>query len=491
MPSYVRRTIMAGVLMLAAATFGFAQSSQPAATSSPASTGTSSTTQFGLDMTIGVQTYPNPAYPSSGSPTIAYQSIGLKPDLSFGKFGIGLDLTFNYTFTAGAAGNEFQVRSQDWIPDSTTSFLELYLPKIRYVRWDHKGAPLYILLGQVDNAVLGNGFIVGGYSNTQWLPSRRLFGMSFDLDGALFGFPYVGIETFTSNLAALDLLGARLYVRPLAFLKMPILPGLQIGSSLVTDQNPFYFAQRDPNTQDPYSLLGTSPTAIPANPQVYIWGVDSRLPILSSPIIDLALFGDFVKQKIAQGGMVGAGGKLAGFINYGAQIRFIGDNFIPDYFGSTYDLYRLQEYSVYTGTNYTGSSTASVTLPGYTGWFGSLGFSMLDDKLSLNVSMDGAFNADYSNPVSSTFAYPHLHAEFLLKQGLLPGFGIAATYDKIGIQNFAALISPENAVIGARLDYKTGPAVISLVYNLAYNQYSTSGNPWTITSRLETSISLF
>ncbi len=95
--------------------------------------------------------------------------------------------------------------------------------------------------------------------------------------------------------------------------------------------------------------------------------------------------------------MVGAGGRFFGIITYGAQMRFVGENFIPDYFDSTYDLYRVQKYSIYTGQNYVDGSLSPVNMPAYTGWLGSVGLSILDDKLSFIASMDGAFNADLSN----------------------------------------------------------------------------------------------
>lgn len=450
--------------------------------------GGTNTTRFGLDLTIGVQTFPNPDYnPSdpSSPQTIGYQSLGLRPDLSFGKFGLGLNLTFNYRFDQNGT---FKVRNEDWVPDANTSFLELYLPKIRYIRWDHKGAPLYVLLGQVDDGVLGNGFIMGGYTNTQYLPQRPLFGMSFDVDGQLFGFPYVGIETFVSNLAAWDVIGGRFYVRPLKMLSTPVIQNLQIGTSLVVDRNPFYFAERVP-LSDYNSQTGTY--TAPSDAQVAIWGIDSRLPILTNPVVSLALYGDWVKQKRGQGEMVGAGGRFFGIITYGAQMRFVGENFIPDYFDSTYDLYRVQKYSVYTGHDYVNpASGATVNLPAYTGWLGSLGFSLLDDKLAFTASMDGAFNADLSDPLASTFAYPHLRAVFTMAQGIIPGFALSATYDKVGIKNWDSLVSADNAVIGARIDYKTGPAVISLVYDLKHDS-TNPGKPWIVTSRLESTISLF
>lgn len=486
--------VLAAAMLLLAGGVSFGQTSDSSTSQQSSSGGDQpSGPAFGLGINLGVQTFANPSYDPSqpvsatNEPTIAYQSLGLKPDFSIGKLGVGLDLTLNYRFTGGPNGDQFAIRSEDWIPDQNTSFLELYLPKIRYLSWAQKGDPLYVKLGSIDDTTLGNGFIVGDYANTQFLPDRRIFGLNFDLDGQLFKFPYVGVETFVDNLAAFDLLGGRLYTRPIYFTHIPIISNLQVGGTFVIDRNPFYYALRDPNSDFNANTGSLTP---PSNASVQIWGADVRQPILSNSVLSLAAFGDYVRENQANGGMIGFGGRLFGAVTYGAQLRLLGQNFIPTYFDSTYDLYRVDKYAVYSGTDpRTGNP---VTLPAYNGWFFTSGFSLLSDKLVFNVSLDGPFNPDYSDPIASKFAYPHLRAVFVLAQGIIPGVAISATYDKTNIDSLSALISPANAVIGAQIDYKTGPAVISLVYNLTYDPFTTSGgNPWKITSRLESSISLF
>ncbi|MEE8440578.1 MAG: hypothetical protein V3S41_02560, partial [Spirochaetia bacterium] len=183
------------VLLVACTAFVFAQDE-----------GGGSDLDFGLGISIGAQSFPNPDFTGTGTEpgTITYQSVGMSPDLAFGKFGIGLDVTLNYRFTGGVDGTDFEIRREDWIPDADTSFLELYLPKLQYIRWGLKGDPLFVKLGSIDDGMLGNGFIIGGYTNTQYLPERRIFGMGLDVDGQLFNFPYVGLETFAGNLAAFD-----------------------------------------------------------------------------------------------------------------------------------------------------------------------------------------------------------------------------------------------------------------------------------------------
>lgn len=420
---------------------------------------------FGLDMELGAETF------NDGEGPVAYQKLSLNPDISFGKVGIGMAVTLHYRFTdAGLV-----VRSQDWIPHyngNNKTFLDIYLPLFRYIRYGHKGNPLYAKIGAIDDGTLGNGFLMGGYANTNFLPERRIVGLALDLDGSLFNFPYLGIETFTGNLAKFDVFGTRLYARPLLSLKLPVFKNLQTGTTFVMDRNP--------------NALGTFANSDATPDPVYMYGVDFKQPVLNSDIFSLAVYGDVdfqpasgSKTKTSSGALLGFGGKLIGFMNYGLNALFLGDNYVPFYFDSVYDLYRQDKYEIYTG---------NVTVPGYAGWLASLGFSFLDDKLSFNTSLDGAFKSDPSE--DSTF--PHLKATFTIGEGIIPGIFFDASYDKRYIKAFSDLISPENAVIGADINYKTGPAVITLGYDLRYIANPEPGKPnWQTTAKLSTSISLF
>lgn len=467
-------TLFALIFTLSAL-LSFAQESESA--DSTAGTGP----DFGLGLTLGAQSFPNPDFvPGESEPELlTYQSLGLSSDIGIGKFGLGLDLTVNYRFTAGD-GNDFEIRPQDWVPDANRNFLEVYLPKIRYARWATKGEPLYVLLGSVDNGILGNGFVMGGYTNTQYLPTQRLFGLSLDVDGALFNFPYIGIETFVGNLAAFDLIGTRLFVRPLVGTDIPIVSNLQIGGTLVADLNPFYFAEDDPDADaEIATFLPASTTKEEAS--VLIYGADFRLPILSNPVVSLAGFGDIVFQNDAIGGMLGTGGRLFQVVTYGAQLRFVGANFIPVYFDGSYDLYRPQKYALYSGAP--GFSTDP-----YVGWFASAGFSLVSEQLVFAANLDGPFDVDPDN----VFKQPHLLATLSVGEELLAGFSVDASYDKRGILGWEDLISPENAVIGARVNYRIESATISLVYDLKYDPFPQPGaDEWIITSRVESAISLF
>jgi hypothetical protein len=420
---------------------------------------------FGLGIGIGATTYDE-----NGTP-MTYQSLTLSPDIAFGKIGIGLDITLNYTFTGPPpGGTDFYVREEDWIPKGDDNILDVYLPKFKYIRYGFKGDPLYAKFGSIDDATLGNGFIMGNYANTLFLPEKRIFGLSFDFDGTLLDFPYLGVESFIANLAQYDVMGIRPYVRPLAFTDIPILQNLQLGATLALDTDPGLYLE-------PYQDLET----------VALYGVDFRQPLLAKDAISLAVFGDLARlHERSWGGMVGFGGRLVKVITYGAQIRILGENFVPVYFDATYDLYRFANWEI---------AKAAADIPAYNGWLASLGTSLFNDLLVFSVSLDGPFaKPEPANP-DNYLNYPHLYAIFQLGEGLVPNVSFDASYDKRSLETgngalnfFEDLVDREDAVIRARLNYTIGAAVISVVYQIRWDPVKAD---WTVTSGIESAIQLF
>lgn len=415
--------------------------------------------QFGFSLGIGTATF------QEGSDTVTYQKLVLSPDFAFGKFGIGLDLTLNFTFTGPPSGSDFYVRREDWVPSGDDEFLDVYLPKFKYIRWGQKGDPLYAKLGTIEDMTLGDGFIMLGYSNSLFLPERRIFGLNLDVDGSLFGVPIVGFESVLGNLARFDVMAIRPYVRPLAGTAVPILQNLQVGATLAADTNPGLYK------------------GVSADP-ILVYGVDLQLPLLATPAVKLATFADLASvDSRSLGGMVGFGGRLVGFLLYGAQLRVLGEDFIPSYFDAAYDLFRYDKYQlVQAGT---GNSA-------FVGWLGTLGFSVFQDALLFSATLEGPFSRPDPGDPGNYLNYPHLLAVFRVNEGLIPNVSLLASYDKRLIRTWDDLVSPEDAVIQTKLNYRVGAAVLSFTYNLRYVPDPAPGeDSWEVTSGLESSIQLF
>ena len=73
-------------------------------------------------------------------------------------------------------------------------------------------------------------------------------------------------------------------------------------------------------------------------------------------------------------------------------------------------------------------------------------------------------------------------------EGFLGGFSFDASYEKYFLGRddgfFQDLVSPYDAVITAQINYHTGAAVLSLLYNLKY----TGAGEYEVTSSLQSSI---
>jgi hypothetical protein len=394
-----------------------------------------------------------------------YNSLGFKPDVALGPFGIGLDLTIRFRLMPDPDNPEkmVEIYPGDWVPADFNEFFDLYLPKIMYIRFGQRGEPLFVKLGSIEDLTLGNGFLVGNYSNTRFLPQLRIFGMELGLDGQLFNFPLVGIQALTGNLARLDVFGSRLFIRPLTWTSIPIFKNIQLGGTIAMDRTPGLYTGLDQE-------------------QIMIAGADIMLPIIQNQLFPLAAFMEMGFQPGDRSGfMLGVGGRLLGFLSYGAQLRLLGAGFIPVYFDANYDLYRSSK------------ATFMQTTPvgdGFAGWLASLGTSLFDDMIFFNISVDGPFKPAPATRSDSQADYPHLRGVAGLAEGIIGGLSFDAVYEKyfLGANDktfFADLIDPTDAVISAAINYRSGSAVFTLLYNLRWDP---SKKDFDITSSLQTTI---
>lgn len=442
MPTVLRRCAVILVLCGLAVGPAFSQATPPA-----------DSFGFKMAMGIGIQNFTGPEEPGT------FSSIGLAPDISFGKFGIGLDLTINYNTNNGS----LYIRRADWVVNSFQNFLEVYLPKIAYIRWGVKGDPLFLEFGSFRDATLGDGFIMGSYNNMLFMPDQRHFGLQADLDGSLFNAPFFGFESVIGNLAQMDVMGGRLYVRPLVSTDLPVLNNLEVGFTAAVDTNPFF---------------GTMSVGNPSS--IAVFGGDIRVPIISTKdVFSLVAFTDVASiQSKRWGGMIGVGGRIISIFTYGLQLRALGEDFIPDYFGPTYDLLRDQQYIIVQTGGFS---------PAMLGWLASVGTSFLGDMFVFRISMDGPFAPSAST--DRLLRYPHLRGIVSLAEGVVPGISFDFSYDKKALATLPDLVSAEDAAIQAQLNFRTGPAVISFLYKIVFDP--TQSPPWHVTSGLQSSIALF
>lgn len=146
-----------------------------------------------------------------------YQQFGLRPDIPFGKFGVGLDLTARFDEN----GN---FKDDEWNDGRD------YLEKLYYLRYGLPGDPFYLRVGALDHVTLGYGIIMRRYSNTIQYPEVKRIGAYTEGSASR-----VGWQAMLNNVSELDepgLMAARLSYNT-GF------KGLTVGATFAHDGNQF------------------------------------------------------------------------------------------------------------------------------------------------------------------------------------------------------------------------------------------------------------
>lgn len=152
-----------------------------------------------------------------------YTQIKLKPELVFGKFGIGLDVDL-------LIDSNGDIRESDW------DQFDDYVNKIYYIRYGQRGDAFFGRLGGFPSYTLGHGLVMRDYTNMLRYPDYRQIGVQ--LGGKL---PFMGMtaEVFTSNVVENDILAGRLTIKPLNNSGIPLLQNLTFGGTVAHDANQY------------------------------------------------------------------------------------------------------------------------------------------------------------------------------------------------------------------------------------------------------------
>lgn len=150
-----------------------------------------------------------------------YTQIRLMPELTFGKFGLGLDIDL-------MIDSNGDIRKEDW--DS----FEDYVNKVYYLRYGMRGDSFYGRLGGFKSYTLGHGLVMKDYSNMLRYPEYKQIGIQ--LGGKL---PVAGMnaEFFTSNAVKNEVLGGRLTIQPLSSTSILLFSKLTFGGTIAHDRN--------------------------------------------------------------------------------------------------------------------------------------------------------------------------------------------------------------------------------------------------------------
>ncbi len=377
-----------------------------------------------------------------------HYSIFFKPEISIANFGLGINLLLEYD-------NQGTLRTESF--DEVADYLSI----IRYVRYGHKQDPFYVRFGALDYATLGHGSIMNLYNNSPSFDSKGI-GFEFDWD-----FENYGFEIVYGNLARKGVAGVRGYVRPLKFTpaaEIPVISNLEIGSSYAADFNDYAGI-----TQVAFDSSSNKLQIIEDKGIMEVVGLDLGLPIRLSQFFKFTPYFDYAKivdfgSGTALGFMFDFSGVGLATVKTKFERRFNGENYLPGYFNSFYEIERISVDPNSSNSYFTGNFSKAAVLKNMqsigNGYYGELFIQILNtfDILGSYQRLDDKANSGILH--LSTDISP-ADASFLLRLG----------YDKIRIENEEDLFKlDDRSYLYSEIGYKPIPYIlVSMVYNWTFS----------------------
>ncbi|MBD3316733.1 MAG: hypothetical protein GF344_13170 [Chitinivibrionales bacterium] len=159
--------------------------------------------------------------------------IAFAVDVPIWRFGVCFDIELFLN-----AQGEISDKGWDFSEDNWAKSLAR---KIRYVRFNHPGDPVYARVMALDNVTFAYGFIVNGFSNMLNYPDEKLMGLQFELNNI----SPIGItfQTMVADFLEVQndggVVAGRLAVRPLKPTEVPILKRASVGVTYANDWNQY------------------------------------------------------------------------------------------------------------------------------------------------------------------------------------------------------------------------------------------------------------
>lgn len=338
---------------------------------------------FGLGLTIGsvVRTDPD-----TGE-TKTWNQIRLQPELTFGKFGVGVDVGIEWD-------QQNKLNQEDW--DDATDILD----KILYVRYGKKGKdPFSIRAGGLDNSTLGHGLLMSRFSNRTFWPDVKMLGLDVAVDTKM-----IGVEAIAENLEDGEIVATRLSIKPLSA-GSGFFSKLGIAASMALDRH-VGVAKFYPGFEDD---------------RVVIYGADQELPLIDNSIVRVVQTFDWAHiRNYGTGYAGGFMGKLA-FIDYKLEYRTMEGDFIPSYFDNFYQAERTAKRLALATAN------PDARLNGFFGVIGA------------NIGGYLKLGATYEEYTSGGPADNRFVGTAEVPKGVIPKMALKGTYTKnhiVGLKDF-------------------------------------------------------
>ncbi|OHD78123.1 MAG: hypothetical protein A3J97_16570 [Spirochaetes bacterium RIFOXYC1_FULL_54_7] len=428
-----------------------------------------------------------------GSITIGEQTYAkavIQPTFTLGKLKMGLYLPIIYQSNLFDPSDWYKPMGNDewsfgtdigWSDNTVDAAVDAASDLALKIRFLEYGRPLYdpffIKIGNLDSFTVGHGLLMRNYANDSDFPAVRHLGLNIGLDLDKWGF-----EALTNDLLDNQIVGGRLFVRPVG--------KLAFGFSAVADISPAKLLNKSVDDEGLVTSYDDTDTAalVYGDPMFIGTAVDLDLPIVTSGILSIRMFADgaamlpYVRNKPTEGPyvniesglqydlLVGEDGQLrnwgaaAGFmgnvlfIDWRLEYRYFTGAFKPAFFDAGYERKRPELLEEYAG--YLSGLTAIEESPTVMGVYGEGGASIVKDKLSFSFGYFWPWIAGLTVEENLEQADDYFKAVLEIKQGLIPVVDIAGaiTYERkgfvrtlTGTGDGSATLFDENTVFSGEL----------------------------------------
>ncbi|GAB1457325.1 hypothetical protein MASR2M48_26330 [Spirochaetota bacterium] len=399
----------------------------------------------------------------------------IQPTFTIGKLKTGLYLPIIYSnnlFDSStwykpsgndewSFGTDIGWTSENWMPALADAATDLAL-KIKFIEYGKPLVdPFFLKIGNLNSFTIGHGLLMRNYANDADFPSIRRIGLNFGLDSGGWGF-----EALTNDLTDNQILGARLYVRPIPGFK------LAIGLSSAVDLYPatdIDVAVQPDKYGDPAFIGGAFDFDLPIVTSglfgVRLFAdVAAMAPYVRDPFIyegsqgeagfryDMVWTGDSIQNWGAASGLIGN----VLFIDWRLEYRYFTGAFRPAFFDSSYE--RRRSSLVKEWASYMSGAQAIDQSPSVMGIYGEGGASLMKDKLSLTLGYFWPWSADATSldeQISSSDDY--FKVALNIKKGLIPIVDLAGSviYERRGfigsIRNDKPVLFDENTTFSGEI----------------------------------------
>jgi hypothetical protein len=419
--------------------------------------------------------------------------LGLRPEFTFGKIGIGLDLTVFIDENGNIIDDNWQ---------STEDIIHKFL----YIRYGYRGDPFYARVGTITNYSLGFGMLVNRYSNAVLYPDRIKTGMYAGLQGDRLGVELM-LNDWAESFRVGGVYGARV--------TYDLFAGLKIGGNLVYDRNQYKalldsdqdnvpdiiddfpdeatyavdtdgdgvpdaidpdrdgdgYTDNDPDLNNDADFDSTALkkpfniNEVDDREQIAI-SVDASLPILNNKLLSTTLYSEYTQFLTDKAGfgftLPGFVGQVFSFIDYHVAYRFHGRYFLPEYFNTTYELDRVIAVQDTSGQTILLSKRDGLQAieDQYQGYVAGAGFDIFNlIRLSAEYQQMSRITNDNRNAISQ---YKTLRANLDINTSFIPKISQAgAYYYDLNVRDLFS--RNPGTIYGIKVGYEIAPGASLLV----------------------------